>query len=59
MADPVAQHVARLINRLITTYVAFPEHFHLIGFGLGAHIAGISTNYVDRQIQRITGELGS
>lgn len=54
---PVANHIAGFIHRLVTEYSAKLDHIHLIGYGLGAQIAGISASYLPfGKVQQITGK---
>ncbi|KAF2887178.1 hypothetical protein ILUMI_18995 [Ignelater luminosus] len=51
----IGQHVARFIGTLIHCGVS-PKRMHIIGFGLGCHIAGFAGECVTPKIARITGE---
>lgn len=54
---PVAKHVAGLIERLVTEYSAKLDNIHMIGFGLGAQIVGVSANYLTLgKVQQIVGK---
>lgn len=52
--------VSQLVNFVGTTTkdLVAPDRFHLIGYSIGAHIAGLVANYIDRdkgKLGRITG----
>ncbi|XP_030383693.1 pancreatic triacylglycerol lipase-like [Scaptodrosophila lebanonensis] len=51
----VAKCLARLIDNLLDRGIAQSDQLHIIGFSVGAHVAGQAANYVKRKLQRITG----
>lgn len=53
----IAKCLALLINNLVDMGLYTPEDIHLIGFSLGAQIAGLSANYMDFRVKRITGKI--
>lgn len=54
-APIVAKCLAQFINNLIANDIYDMEDIHLIGFSLGAQIAGLSANYLQKKLRRITG----
>lgn len=53
---PVANHIAGFIHRLVSEYSGKLENIHMIGYGLGAQIAGITASYVPfGKVAQITG----
>ncbi|KAH8245795.1 hypothetical protein KR038_005169, partial [Drosophila bunnanda] len=55
-AKYVGRCLALLLTKLVDDRLMFEEDLHLIGFGLGAHIAGLTANFMPKQLplQRIT-----
>lgn len=53
-----ARCLAQLINNLVDGGIVQNEDLHVIGFSLGAQVAGQTANYVKKKLQRITGEWG-
>ncbi|XP_065355472.1 pancreatic lipase-related protein 2 [Calliphora vicina] len=51
----VAKCLALLINNLIDQGIYTAEDIHLIGFSLGAQIAGLASNHLNYKVKRITG----
>ncbi|XP_075151141.1 pancreatic triacylglycerol lipase-like [Haematobia irritans] len=54
-AKVVAKCLAQLLNSLILTELYTPNMIHIIGFSLGAQIAGLTANYIDFKLGKITG----
>ncbi|XP_036346009.1 endothelial lipase-like, partial [Rhagoletis pomonella] len=54
-ARVVARCLTQLIDQLIASGIYLASDLHLIGFSLGAQIAGLSVNFVKQRLQRITG----
>ncbi|XP_017494544.1 PREDICTED: inactive pancreatic lipase-related protein 1-like [Rhagoletis zephyria] len=54
-ARVVARCLAQLIDQLIARGIYTASDLHLIGFSLGAQIAGLSANFIKQRLQRITG----
>ncbi|KAM4627634.1 phospholipase A1 member A-like [Polymixia lowei] len=52
IGERLAQAIRALLER-----GSSPEMFHLIGFGVGAHVAGLAGRCLDGTIGRITGEI--
>ncbi|KAH9526200.1 hypothetical protein DERF_000300 [Dermatophagoides farinae] len=50
----VGKQIARLIRKIERLYYVPPSRFHLIGFSLGAHVAGFAGQEITN-ISRITG----
>ncbi|KPM09717.1 lipase-like protein 3 [Sarcoptes scabiei] len=50
----VGKQIARLIRNINRFYHISPSNYHLIGFSLGAHVAGFTGQEI-RNISRITG----
>ncbi|KAM6973021.1 lipase member I-like [Aplochiton taeniatus] len=53
-ARMVGERLADIISGLVEAGMP-PERFHLIGFGVGAHISGVAGHYLHSSIGRITG----
>ncbi|KAL7870639.1 hypothetical protein SRHO_G00081360 [Serrasalmus rhombeus] len=53
-AEQIGKKLSQIIQRLLIIGSA-PDMFHLIGFGVGAHIAGTAGYNLDGTIGRITG----
>lgn len=53
---PVGVATADLIN-FLNKFGTAQEKFHVIGFSLGAHVAGKAASSVDFPITRVTGSL--
>lgn len=51
-----ARCLAQLLNNLIDQDIVQNEDLHVIGFSLGAQVAGQTANYVKKKLLRITGE---
>lgn len=52
----VAKHVAAFIDYMVNTFGALLSDFHVIGFSLGAHVAGMTGQYVKSgALSKITG----
>lgn len=51
----VAKCMAQFIDNLIAAKIYENDNIHLIGFSLGAQIAGLTANHVQNQLRRITG----
>lgn len=47
--------LAHLINSMVDQNVVQNEDIHMIGFSLGAQVAGQTANYLKRKLKRITG----
>ncbi|XP_017491915.1 PREDICTED: pancreatic triacylglycerol lipase-like [Rhagoletis zephyria] len=47
--------LAQLINNLVAQGIVQNEDIHVIGFSLGAQVAGQTANYVQKKLTRITG----
>ncbi|EDW54000.1 inactive pancreatic lipase-related protein 1 [Drosophila sechellia] len=54
-APIVSECLAQMINNLILAGISRREDIHLIGFSLGAQVAGMVANYVSQPLARITG----
>ncbi|KAL7742229.1 hypothetical protein ACLKA6_005493 [Drosophila palustris] len=54
-ARVVSKCLAQFIDSLLETGIYRREEIHLIGFSLGAQIAGMVANYVQQPLARITG----
>ncbi|EDW75588.2 uncharacterized protein Dwil_GK23737 [Drosophila willistoni] len=54
-APIVSKCLGQLINNLWTTGIYKRSDIHLIGFSLGAQVAGMTANYVNDPLPRITG----
>ncbi|KAH8249026.1 hypothetical protein KR032_005312, partial [Drosophila birchii] len=54
-APLVSKCLAQLINNLVDRNIVANENIHLIGFSLGAQVAGQTANYLKRKLKRITG----
>ncbi|ALC38226.1 CG34448, partial [Drosophila busckii] len=50
----VAKCVAQLINSLLVAHIYTAQQIHLIGFSLGAQVAGLVANHVHAPLARIT-----
>ncbi|XP_072550844.1 phospholipase A1 member A-like [Salminus brasiliensis] len=53
-AEQIGRKLAQTIQRLLVMGSA-PDMFHLIGFGVGAHIAGVAGSCLNGSVGRITG----
>ncbi|XP_023300969.2 pancreatic lipase-related protein 2-like, partial [Lucilia cuprina] len=51
----IAKCLALLITNLVDQIMYSPDDIHLIGFSLGAQIAGLSANHLNYRVKRITG----
>lgn len=51
----VARCLAQLMDQLIDGGIYTASDIHLIGFSLGAQIAGLTANFVKQRLRRITG----
>ncbi|CAG9578919.1 unnamed protein product [Danaus chrysippus] len=51
----VGENVADLINELVNNTVVELTSLHLVGFDLGAHVAGFAGRLLDGDVARITG----
>ncbi|XP_060666568.1 phospholipase A1-like [Drosophila nasuta] len=51
----VSKCLAQLINNLVKQRLVQHDQIHIIGFSLGAHVAGQTANHVQRKLTRITG----
>jgi len=51
----VGAHVAELINFLVAQGAARLQDIHIIGFSLGAHVAGFAGKNTNGRVARITG----
>ncbi|XP_030383959.1 inactive pancreatic lipase-related protein 1 [Scaptodrosophila lebanonensis] len=54
-APIVAKCLAQFVDGLLDAGIYTRDHIHLIGFSLGAQVAGMSANYLKRKLKRITG----
>lgn len=54
-APIVSQCLAQFIDNLLAAGIYSREQIHLIGFSLGAQVAGMVANYVQEPLARITG----
>ncbi|XP_054744405.1 inactive pancreatic lipase-related protein 1 [Anastrepha obliqua] len=54
-ARVVARCLAQLIDNLIGNGIYTDRDIHLIGFSLGAQIAGLTANFANQPLRRITG----
>ncbi|KAH8412679.1 hypothetical protein KR009_004491 [Drosophila setifemur] len=54
-APIVSECLAQMINHLISAGIYKRTDIHLIGFSLGAQVAGMVANYVTEPLARITG----
>ncbi|BFF94793.1 inactive pancreatic lipase-related protein 1 [Drosophila madeirensis] len=54
-APIVSECLAQFINNLLSAGIYKREDIHLIGFSLGAQVAGMAANYVTEPLARITG----
>ncbi|XP_037958801.1 pancreatic triacylglycerol lipase [Teleopsis dalmanni] len=53
---PVASRcLAQLINNLVSLSIVDNDDLHVIGFSLGAQVAGQTANYLQKKLKRITG----
>lgn len=55
-AHVVARCLAQLVDNLIESGIYSERDIHLIGFSLGAQIAGLTANSVRQPLHRITGK---
>lgn len=54
---PVARHVAAFIDHMSSSTETKTKNVHLVGFSLGAHVAGLTANNVrSGRIRHITGK---
>ncbi|TMW54249.1 hypothetical protein DOY81_000672, partial [Sarcophaga bullata] len=51
----VGKCLAFLLNNLMDQGVYGPNDIHIIGFSLGGQVAGLTANYLNKKIARITG----
>lgn len=51
----VAKCLGQLLNMFINQDIYKPDQIHLIGFSLGAQVAGLSANHLDFKLSKITG----
>ncbi|KAH8273949.1 hypothetical protein KR044_004945, partial [Drosophila immigrans] len=51
----VSKCLAQLIDNLVNLGIIDNNFLHLIGFSLGAHVAGQTSNYVNQTLYHITG----
>ncbi|XP_028976464.2 lipase member I [Esox lucius] len=54
-ARQVGERLAQAIQTLVNQHGFSPELFHLVGFGVGAHVAGIAGACLEGAVGRITG----
>ncbi|KAH8324417.1 hypothetical protein KR074_006986 [Drosophila pseudoananassae] len=54
-APIVSECLAQMINNLVSAGIYKRQDIHLIGFSLGAQVAGMVANYVTEPLARITG----
>uniref|UniRef100_A0A4W5KE15 Phospholipase A1 member A n=1 Tax=Hucho hucho TaxID=62062 RepID=A0A4W5KE15_9TELE len=54
-ARQVGERLAQAIQTLLEDQGSSPELFHLVGFGVGAHVAGVAGACLEGAIGRITG----
>ncbi|XP_055752620.1 uncharacterized protein LOC129832525 [Salvelinus fontinalis] len=54
-ARQVGERLAQTIQTLLEVQGSSPELFHLVGFGVGAHVAGVTGACLEGTIGRITG----
>ncbi|XP_070982862.1 lipase member I-like [Oncorhynchus clarkii lewisi] len=54
-ARQVGERLAQTIQTLLEDQGSSPELFHLVGFGVGAHVAGVTGACLEGTIGRITG----
>nr|XP_029537337.1 lipase member I-like [Oncorhynchus nerka] len=54
-ARQVGEKLAQTIKTLLEDQGSSPELFHLVGFGVGAHVAGVTGACLEGTIGRITG----
>ncbi|KAJ7990143.1 hypothetical protein DPEC_G00297270 [Dallia pectoralis] len=54
-ARQVGERLAQAIQTLLKQHSLTPELFHLVGFGVGAHVAGIAGACLEGAVGRITG----
>ncbi|KRG02542.1 inactive pancreatic lipase-related protein 1 [Drosophila mojavensis] len=54
-APVVAKCLAQLIDSLLASGIYRREQLHLIGFSLGGQVAGLTANFVQEPLSRITG----
>ncbi|XP_073822449.1 pancreatic triacylglycerol lipase-like [Musca autumnalis] len=50
----VAKCLAEVLKELVANGIYTPKNIHIIGFSLGAQIAGLAANYMDFRIGKIT-----
>ncbi|KAH8404914.1 hypothetical protein KR222_010419 [Zaprionus bogoriensis] len=53
--DLVSRCLAQLIDNLVREKILNNYNMHIIGFSLGAQVAGQTANYVQHKVERITG----
>ncbi|ALC39640.1 maker507 [Drosophila busckii] len=51
----ISSCLAKLIDKLLEVDWMTPDKLHVIGHGLGAHVAGQLSNYVNQKLKHITG----
>lgn len=56
-AYPAAKQLADWMNKVVTSNLTTWEKIHLVGFSLGAQVAGLTSNYLPtgKRVGRITG----
>uniref|UniRef100_A0A1I8PI98 Lipase domain-containing protein n=2 Tax=Stomoxys calcitrans TaxID=35570 RepID=A0A1I8PI98_STOCA len=47
--------LGQLINNMVERNIVVNDDIHMIGFSLGAQVAGQTANYLNRRLKRITG----
>lgn len=53
---PVGQYTASFVDFLVLDVDVRPDHIHLVGHSLGAHIAGVAGEFVTfGNLSRVTG----
>jgi len=51
----VGEHVARMIDTMVSQEGARHKDMHIIGHSLGAHIAGAAGSKTKKKVSRVTG----